>query len=433
MIKVNNIRSISKDTPILLDTSGPEVRTGKVTNGLVTLEDNKDIIITTEEVIGTKEKISISLKGITKLVEPTDLILIEDGNLELMVKEVKDKEIICQIIIGGELGNNKNVNIPNRDIDLPAITEKDIEDIKFGIKHNFDFIAASFVRSKKDVEEIRSLLKQYNAEDIKIISKVEHRKAVENIDEIIKASDGIMIARGDLAVQIETHEVPIIQKLIIKKCRKARIPCIVATEMLQSMVKSPRPTRAEITDVANAVFDGTDAVMLSKETTLGKFPFRTVETMSNILENAEDTLANEKKGLEKSSCNAEAIAKYSVNAAEELNAKFILVPTMSGSTVREISSLRPNKNILALTPNHKIKKQLSLSYAVISEVMEHPQDINQLIANATSLAYKKELVTKDDTVVITAGVPIGIAHTTNLLEIRKVQEVLEKEIILTHN
>ncbi len=284
--RVLRMRKVAPQIPLVLDTKGPELRTGIVEDGEIKLVEGKEITITTEDVIGTAQKISLNFKGLPKTVVAGDLILIEDGKMELVVKEVFETHVVCTIQSGGILENTKNVNIPNKDIDLPALTEKDIKDVKFAIENEFDYIAASFIRCKEDVLQIKAILTEANA-DIKVISKIEHKTAIDNIDEIIEVSDGIMVARGDLGVQVDQERLPFLQKTIIKKCKEQSKFCIVATQMLDSMIDNPRPTRAEVTDVANAILDGADAVMLSGETAKGKFPYKSVKTMSEIAEYTE--------------------------------------------------------------------------------------------------------------------------------------------------
>ena len=284
---VEKIRKVS-GIPLMLDTKGPELRTGIVKNEEIVLEEGNEVIITSEDVLGTPEKIQIRYDKLERDIVVGDVILIADGKMELKVMEV-GKNIVCEVIVGGILENTKNVNIPNKDIDLPALGEKDISDIKFAVKHNFNFIAASFIRSKEDVLQIRQLTK---GTDIKIISKIEHTEALKNIEEIIEVSDGIMVARGDLGMQINQEDLPIVQKRIVRKCNEAGKMCIVATQMLDSMITNPRPTRAEITDVANAVLDGADGVMLSGETAKGKYPFKAVDTMRTICNKTEDNMIN---------------------------------------------------------------------------------------------------------------------------------------------
>ena len=294
LAKINTIRKASKYLPLILDTKGPELRTGTLENGEALLVEGKHIILTTDEIIGNGKKVSINYKNLPNIVTKNDVILIEDGKMELQVTKVENNEITCKIIIGGVLENRKNVCIPNKDIDIPALTKKDIDDILFGIDQKIDIIAASFIRCKEDVLQIKNILKKNNS-NMRVISKIEHKMAIDNIDEIIEASDGIMIARGDLGVQVDQEKVPFLQKMIIKKCQDKGKFCIVATQMLDSMITNPRPTRAEVTDVANAILDGADAIMLSGETAKGRFPIKTVETMATIADYAESFLLPKKR------------------------------------------------------------------------------------------------------------------------------------------
>lgn len=292
--KVLNIRKIAPQIPLILDTKGPELRTGVLKENEIELIEGKEIILTSKAISGDEDRISINFESLTEVVQRGDIILIEDGKMELMVKEVYETEVLCEIVLGGKLGHKKNICIPNKDIDLPALTNKDIQDIVFAIQNKFDYIAASFIRCKEDVLQIKELLRKHKS-PIKVISKIEHKIAVDNIDEIIEVSDGIMVARGDLGVQVDQERVPILQKIMIKKCQERGIPCIVATQMLDSMIQNPRPTRAEVTDVANAVLDGASVVMLSGETAKGKFPVKSVRTMVQIIEYAEDYLKPSKR------------------------------------------------------------------------------------------------------------------------------------------
>ena len=353
------------NTAILLDTKGPEIRTGVLKDGKkVMLEAGQTFILTTEQIEGDEKRVSISYEGLTEDVDAGKTILIDDGLIGLKVVSKKGKDIVCEVVNGGELGEKKGVNVPNVPVRLPAITEKDKEDIKFGVEQGIDFIAASFVRNAECVLEIRAYLKKLNAPYIPIIAKIENAEGIRNIAEIIRAADGIMVARGDLGVEIPAEEVPYLQKMMIQKCNNNFKTVITATQMLDSMIRNPRPTRAEVTDVANAVYDGTDAVMLSGETAQGKYPLEALQMMVHIIENTEqhldyDSILEKAGGHIKNNLSS-AIGYSSVLAAANLNAKCIITPSVSGATTRVVSNLRPKQDILGITPNERTLRRMSI-------------------------------------------------------------------------
>jgi len=412
---------IDKPIGIILDTQGPEIRTGKMENGKVTLNNNDEVTVTTKEVIGDNNKFQIRYDNLPQDIKEDSTILLDDGLLELKVKEIKKEEIVCTVINGGELGSHKGVNIPGIKTTLPAITEKDKKDIIFGIKHNIHFIAASFIRKASDVLEIRKVLEEEWAQDIKIISKIESEEAVGNIDEIIEVSDGIMIARGDLGVEMPAEKVPIIQKMIIKKCNEVAKPVITATQLLDSMIRNPRPTRAEASDVANAIFDGTDATMLSGETAIGGFPVQAVKTMANIARETElsDTykaqLSNSK--AIRADTVTEAISIGSCEIASGLYADAIITATGSGSTARMVSKCRSLTPIVAVTPNDMALHNLTLSWGVYPTMASDSQSTDEMMDNSIRVALENGLVDEGDLVVLTAGVPVGTPGTTNLIKV----------------
>ena len=430
-IKIDRIKKLRKemDLPIgiMLDTKGPEIRLGEV-EGEVILEIGDEFTLTTEDLRGDKSIVSISYKELYKDVKAGDKILIDDGLVELLVKEIKGEKIITEVENSGVISSHKGVNVPGVDIKLPALTERDIEDIKFGVKEDIDFIAASFIRSRDDVLAIRKVLEEERDYTTKIISKIESQKAVELIDEIIEVSDGIMVARGDLGVEIETEAVPIVQKEIIKKCNVVGKTVITATQMLDSMIRNPRPTRAETNDVANAVLDGTSAVMLSGETASGKYPVEAVETMRKIIEYTESTidhdeiLENRIKDVENSMTNS--IGRSACVIARDLHANAIITATTSGNTSKAIAKFRPETPIIASTPFEKIKNQLSLVWGVRPVKVLNFKDTDNLIDASMEVAVKKGFLKSGDLVVLTAGVPTGIAGSTNLLKIESVSEIL---------
>lgn len=428
---LKNVREeLDRPVAILLDTKGPEIRTGLLEGGKkVTLREGSEFILYTEEMTGNETGCCVTYPGLAKDVKPGDRILIDDGLIELKVKQIKSGNIVCHVENGGELGERKGVNVPNVKVKLPAVTEKDIDDILFGIQQDIDFIAASFIRSAKGVKEIRKILKENHAEHISIIAKIENAEGVENIDEIIEASDGIMVARGDLGVEIPAQEVPHIQKMIIKKCNERYVPVITATQMLDSMIRNPRPTRAEVADVANAIYDGTDAVMLSGETAAGKYPVEALNMMNEIAENTEQYVDYEKyihhRTMYEQSKISSAIGIASVRTARNIGAACIVTPTMSGKTARLISNFRPSMPIYAVTPNEMVQHKMQLYWGVIPLKGYIKDTTENIIVNAMETIKRKRLVKKGQTVVITAGDPAtnntkAEGRVTNMLHVLEV-------------
>ena len=418
---VKKIREeLGQPTAILLDTKGPEIRTGQFELPEVLLEEGQTFTITMKDVMGNKEMCTVSYKGLAGDVKPGDTILIDDGLVGLTVKEINGDDIVCEVQNSGIVKNHKGVNVPGVKVNLPAITEKDRSDIEFGIEQGIDFIAASFVRKVSDVLAIREILEENNATDIKIISKIENQEGVDNLDEIIAISDGIMVARGDLGVEIPTEEIPVVQKLMIKKCNEAGKPVITATQMLDSMMRNPRPTRAEVTDVANAIYDGTDAIMLSGETAAGKYPVEAVKTMAQIAKRTEETINYNKALRNKISSSAnvtDAISYATCTTAMDLKAKAILSSTSSGHTARMVSKFRPDCPIVATTSNDRVMRQLSLTWGVLPIKREKSTTTDQVISNAIEAAKAANYINTEDLVVVTAGVASGISGTTNLIKV----------------
>ncbi|HJD01020.1 MAG TPA: pyruvate kinase [Candidatus Mediterraneibacter excrementavium] len=419
------------NTAILLDTKGPEIRTGKLKGGKkVTLEAGASFTLTTEEIEGDVSKVSITYKGLPEDVDRGSTILIDDGLIGLKVVSRTDKEIRCEVVNGGELGEKKGVNVPNVAVRLPAITEKDKDDIRFGVEQGIDFIAASFVRNAECVLEIKAFLKELGAPYTPIIAKIENAEGIHNIDEIIRAADGIMVARGDLGVEIPAEEVPYLQKMMIQKCNANFKTVITATQMLDSMIRNPRPTRAEVTDVANAVYDGTDAVMLSGETAQGKYPLEALQMMVHIIENTEqhldyDMMLN-KAGEQLKSGLSSAIGYSSVLAAANLNAKCIITPSVSGATTRVVSNLRPRQEILGVTPNERALRRMSIYWGVRPLKTIQFKTTDDICNGAIELATVKQYIEPGDVVVLTAGIPsqnISQEHTTtsNMMRIATVE------------
>jgi pyruvate kinase len=364
----------------------------------------------------------VSYQDLYREVKPGNKILIDDGLVELMVLTVNGQTIECIVLNGGVISSNKGVNVPNVNIPLPALTDKDIQDIKFGIENDVDFIAASFVRKASDVVEIKKVLQEYGGADIRVIAKIENRQGVENIDAIIETADAIMVARGDLGVEIPVFEVPILQKMMIRKCHQTGKPVITATQMLDSMIRNPRPTRAEASDVANAVYDGTSCVMLSGETASGKYPTESVETMVNIVETAEnsinywDTFKTEPFLMEKSVTNA--ISHACCTTALDLEATVIITVTQSGHTARMLSRFKPQCPVIAVTVSKKVQRQLALSWGINAYLVESVSSTDELFEVGIKKAMDMKMVTRGDLVVITAGVPVGVSGTTNLLKVQ---------------
>ena len=407
---------LNMPTAILLDTKGPEIRTGKFDAPEVLLEEGQTFTITMKDVMGNKEMCTVSYKGLANDVKTGDTILIDDGLVGLTVKEVNGDDIVCEVQNSGIVKNHKGVNVPGVKVNLPAITEKDRSDIEFGIEQGIDFIAASFVRKVSDVLAIREILEENNATHIKIISKIENQEGVDNLDEIIEVSDGIMVARGDLGVEIPTEEIPVVQKLMIKKCNEAGKPVITATQMLDSMIRNPRPTRAEVTDVANAIYDGTDAIMLSGETAAGKYPVEAVKTMATIAKRAEETMRNRRTKINKSKNVTDAISYATCTTAMDLDARAILSSTASGHTARMVSKFRPDCPIIATTSDESVRRQLSLTWGVLPVMRNISANTVQVIVNSIEAAKTAEYVNENDIVVITAG---G-SETTNLIKVETV-------------
>lgn len=429
---VKKIREkLNKPVAILLDTKGPEIRTGNFDQPEVLLEEGQKFTITMNDVIGNKEICTVSYKGLANDVVTGDTILIDDGLVGLRVEEVNGDDILCVVENSGIVKNHKGVNVPGVKINLPALTDKDISDIEFGISQGIDFIAASFVRKVSDVLAIREVLERNNATDIQIISKIENQEGVDNLDDIIAVSDGIMVARGDLGVEIPTEEIPVVQKLMISKCNKAGKPVITATQMLDSMMRNPRPTRAEVTDVANAIYDGTDAIMLSGETAAGKYPVEAVKTMATIAKRTEETLNYDdllEKNVRNNSTVTDAISHATCTTAVDLDASAIITSTSSGHTARMVSKCRPKCPIIATTNDEKVMRRLALTWGVYPVKAEVAGNTDEVIENSIETSKNAGYINNGELVVITAGVPVGISGTTNLIKVHVINEEIVKGI-----
>ena len=406
---------------ILLDTKGPEIRVGKLKNDKITLVEGTEVTLTTMEVEGDEALIPITYQDLPKDVTEGNHILMDDGLLELVVKACTDTTIICSVLAGGELSSKKGVNVPNVRVNLPAITEKDKEDIAFGIEHDIDFIAASFVRNAEAITEIKKILKAHHAEDISVIAKIENREGVDNMDEILAEADGIMVARGDLGVEIPAQEVPFVQKELIQKCNRAYKPVITATQMLDSMMRNPRPTRAEVTDVANAIYDGTDAIMLSGETAVGKYPVDSVKMMAEIAEATEEHLNYElhmkKKKMKQNMDVSNAVAFSSVATASNVGAKYILASSISGGTARVVSKYRPECHIIGLSPVEKTLRKMQIFWGVTPMRTKHVAHTDEILTLAIDTVKDAKLVKDGDVVVVTAGSVYGDHAVTSMMKV----------------
>ena len=429
LVRIKRIREISErlnqPVGIMLDTKGPEIRTHKMENGTIDLTKGESIRISMEEVLGTSEKFSVSYDGLINDVKVGMPILLDDGLVELQVTELDtdNQEIVTKALNSGVLKNNKGVNVPGASLNLPGLTDKDRSDIKFGIENGINFIAASFVRRTSDVLEIKEILEDHDSLHVQIIPKIENQEGVDNLDDIISVADGLMVARGDLGVEIPVEEVPIVQKEMINKSRSAGKPVITATQMLDSMEDNPRPTRAEASDVANAIFDGTDAIMLSGETAAGDYPVEAVHTMSNIAIRTEASLVNQDayslKAFDQED-TTEAIGQAVGHTAKNLGIETIVAATESGHTARMISKYRPKADIFAITFSEETALALTLKWGVVSAIAEKPESTDDMFNLAASSVVEREFATEGDLILITAGVPVGESGTTNLMKIQMI-------------
>ena len=418
---VEKVNEEGHNIGILYDTKGPEFRSGEVENGEITLEMGEVIRIVEEKIIGNNQKISVNHPTALKNLKIGDTVLLVNGLIKLEVISIENDGITCKILNGGVLGNNKSMSVPGVKLDIPFISDVDREDIIYACKHKGDFLALSFVSNKDDVLEAKKIMEENNYTDMKIISKIESVTGIENLDEIIDVSDGIMIARGDLGVEVPMEMLPFYQKMIIGKCREKGKFCIVATEMLVSMKKSIRPTRAEVSDVANAVFNGTDAVMLSDETTIGNYPVDTVKTMASICENAEKHYNYDKKFDVKWESNiTETIAKSVVTASKEIGAKVIVAATMSGKTATKISNLKPITPILATVPSGKVARSLALNWGVYPTVVAEYNSTDEVVSDAKIQVNKFIELNKGDNIIITGGFPNTGVKVTNFMKIEEI-------------
>lgn len=413
----------------MLDTKGPEIRVRSFKNGRVTLQNGQLFTLTTDEVEGDEERVSITYKELPQDIAVGSSILIDDGLIGMQVERIDGADIVCRVLNGGVVSNNKGVNIPNAHLSMPFISEKDHQDILFAIKNGYDFIAASFTRCADDIMQIRHILQENNCHTINIIAKIENMEGVENIDEILRVVDGVMVARGDLGVEVPLEDVPSLQKKLIQRGIAAGKPVITATQMLDSMIKNPRPTRAEATDVANAIYDGTSAIMLSGESAVGAYPVEAVETMVRIALRAEadmDYIRRFSRDTSASTDVTNAISHATVTSAHDLNASAIITVTKSGSTARILSRYRPACVIVGCTTEKHVWRQLALSWGTVPLMIAEESNTDDLFEHAVDAAVQNGLVRDGELVVLTAGVPLGISGTTNLMKVHVVGHLLSR-------
>ncbi len=415
---------LGKPVAILQDLGGSKIRIGSIQREPAILKEGSIFTLTTRNIPGNDREVSITYPLLPRKVKKGQTILLADGSLELKVKELISKDITCLVITGGQLFSHKGINLPSGAFDMFHLTEKDRKDILFGIEHKFDFIGISFVREAEDILKVRKILKEKRGEKISLIAKIEKQEALNNIDEIIQVADGIMIARGDLGVEIPLQKVPLVQKTIIRKCNLVGKPVITATQMLKSMVENPRPTRAEVTDVANAIFDGTDALMLSEETAIGKYPLKSVMTMGKIAVEAEKALDYEKtlkeRALSVKPTVPDAISHATCQISQDLKAAVIITFTFSGSTARMVARYRPRAPIIARSPKESTVKKLTLSWGVYPLQSAELRDTDDMIQEAKKIALETDLTKKGDKIVITAGIPFAIPGNTNIIKVETV-------------
>lgn len=423
----NAAQEVQKPLGLMLDTKGPEMRIGKFKDGKVKLSMGQRFTLTAKDILGTSERVSVSYKNLPQEVEPGVRILLADGLIGLKVEKILGDDVLTIVQNEGEISNNKRVAVPGVAINLPPVSEQDIEDIRFGIAQGMDYIAASFIQRASDVLAIRQILEDSGGK-MWIIAKIESPVGVENIDEILNVADGIMVARGDLGVEIPAEDVPLVQKALIRKCNEVGKPVITATQMLESMIKNPRPTRAEASDIANAILDGTDAIMLSGETASGNFPVEAVETMARIAVRTEQELGYgnllDQKGINRRSITTDAVSHATVQLAHELEASAIITATESGFTARMISKYRPQAPIVAVTSSEQIVRFTQLLWGVYPVKGKKSSNSDEIVENSIDAARTAQAIQEGDLVVVTAGVPTGISGTTNMIRVQLVAKVL---------
>ncbi len=406
----------------LLDTKGPEIRIGDVEGGKLELKPGQEFTLTTEEMLGTEKKVTITYKELYKDVEPGDSILIDDGLIGMEVVRIDESDIVCRVKNGGFISNHKGVNVPGVELNMPFVSPKDLADIVFAVEQDYDFIAASFTRTAEDIMEIRKILQEHGGEKVHIIAKLENKQGVKNCEDILRVADGIMIARGDMGVEIPLEEVPVIQKELIRKAMHMGKPVITATQMLDSMMKNPRPTRAETSDVANAIYQGTSAIMLSGETAAGAYPIEAVQTMAKIAERTEQDIDYSREFKPRKLAEApdvtSAISHATCTTAADLKAAAIVAVSKSGRTVSRIAKYLPVCPIIGCTTDERVYRQLNLLWGVTPVVMEEANTADELFDHAVKLAEQKGLIARGELVVIAAGVPVGLSGTTNMMKVQ---------------
>ncbi|MEW6142690.1 MAG: pyruvate kinase [Chloroflexota bacterium] len=413
-----------KHLAILQDLPGPKDRTGRLKGGSLRLKDGAELVLTTRQIVGDDRRISVGLESLARDVRAGNTIFLNDGAIRLQVLATNGIDIKCRVLVGGELGENKGINVPGVMLSTPSVTKNDLEHLRFGIRQGVDLVALSFVRDAGEIRRVRDVMKRQGGRQL-LIAKIEKSEALENIDSVIEAADGVMVARGDLGVEIDIERVPLVQKEIIRKCNRLGKPVVVATQMLESMVNSPRPTRAEVTDVANAIFDGADAVMLSQETAIGKYPAEAVATMSRIACETESALPYddilEVRGRDQSPETDDAISYAACRIADQIGAAAIVAFTTSGTTVRRVSRYRPKAPVVAISSSEVVCRQLALSWGVQATVVPEANNLGELFSRGASIARKSGMAKKGDTVVITGGVPVGVPGSTNLVKVARVE------------
>jgi len=422
-VKIDNLKKVLKKNPqpiaVLQDLGGPKIRIGEFSTKTVMLKAGAKLTITTDQIVGDENRVSVNYPLFAKEMKVGDPVLLDDGKKRLEVVEIRGKEVVCKIIIGGETKGRRGLNLPGSDLSMSSITEKDRADIAFGLKNKVDYFALSFVRRPEDITELKNILVKAKSE-ARIIAKIETPQALKNIEEILKLTDGVMVARGDLAIEIPAEDVPLVQKNLIRRCNELGKPVITATQMLESMIKSPIPTRAEVSDVANAVLDGTDAVMLSEETTLGEFPVEAVKMMTKIAMKIEKDshyrdLVGSRKYNDPVKRKSDALGNGAIEVAKECDAKMIVALTDKGFAARMISRYKPEQKILALTPKETTRNQLALSYGCIPVLCKKFDEISHVIKESKNLILKNKLAVKGDKIVMVFGFPLGQASGTNAL------------------
>jgi pyruvate kinase len=420
---------VGRPVAVLVDLQGPKLRVGQMGDGVL-LQTGNQVILTTEDVVASPEKVPVQFKRLPMAVRPGDSILLDDGLLELVVRDKTDVNVTCQVLTGGMLTSNKGMNLPKADLSIASITEKDQEDLRFALEKEADWIALSFVRRAKEVYDLKDMIRRYGPADraTPVVAKIEKPEAVENIDSIIAAADGIMVARGDLGIETSPEAVPMVQKSIIRKCNLAGVPVITATQMLDSMIRNPRPTRAEASDVANAILDGTDAIMLSGETAVGKYPVRTVQTMVRIAALVEEENESRRSlPVTSSDCSiSEAVCHAATDTVHMLGASAVIAPTVSGSTARTLSQFRPPCPIIAITPSPVVQHQLVLFWGIQALLSRRAPDTDSVIEDAVNAALQAQLIKQGDTVVVTAGTGGAIPGMTDLIKVYTLARTLAR-------